>query len=174
MTETAYEAEVIPEVQVQYEDYWGTYDTIKHFLPDGKQYFVIQPMNEGGKTRYQKLTNRDIVMSQRAQGEARIAVDPAGERHALIKESVVDWNLMQKAPDGSWSPAPFATRNLEAWLEKAPPHIVEKLEHAIRLANPWLQAEQTLEMVDEEMNRLYEIRKQLVNEAAGEDGSADK
>lgn len=160
--------------EVQYEDYWSVDETIKHYLPDGKQYFEIQPMNEGAKTKFQKLTNRDIVMSQKREGEARISVDPAGERHALIKHSVVGWNLMQKSPDGSWSPAPFSSRTLESWLEVAPPHIVEDLEHAIRMANPWLQAEQTVEAIDEEIERLYEVRKQLLAEQEGEESSATK
>jgi hypothetical protein len=163
-----------PSFQQQYEDYWGTDETVRWFLPDNQQYFDIQPMNEGAKTRYQKLTNRDIVLSQKREGEAKISVDPAGERHTLIKESVVGWLMMQKDQQGNWSPQPWDKKNLEKWLEVAPPHIVEKLEHKIRLVNPWLQNEMTLEAIDEEIERLYELRKQKVAEEAGEGDSANK
>lgn len=174
MTITQPEAPVATGDQPTYEDYWGTSENVKHYLPDGKQYFVIQPMNEGAKTRYQKLTNKDIILSQKAQGDARVSVDPAGERHALIKESVVDWNMMQRGSDGSWSAAPWSKRTLEAWLDVAPPHIVERLEHAIRMANPWLQAEMTLDQIDEEIDRLHDLRRQKVQEEAGEGDSANK
>src|SRR4051812_748074 len=80
-----------------YEDYWGTDETHVFTLPDGKQYFVVKPMDEGAKQRFQKKTNKGIRMNQRSQ-EATIDVDPADERWTLIKESVVDWLLMQRTP----------------------------------------------------------------------------
>src|SRR5690348_6898499 len=116
-----------PEAQVQpingdaemYEDYWGTDEVHKHYLPDGKQYFEFTIMNEGDKAKFQRQTNQDISIGR--DGSGKVRMDPATERHTLIKTSVVGWNLMQKAPDGTFSPMPWAPRNLDLWLEKALP-----------------------------------------------------
>ena len=172
MTDTMHDTRT-EEPEVLYEDYWGAAATVRHHLPDGKQWFEIQPMNEGARARYQKLTSRDVVMSQK-KDEAKISMDPATDRQTLIKESVIDWHLMQKDSDGKFYPAPFAKRNLEQWLEKAPAHIVDKLEHAIRMANPWLQAEMTLDDLYEERDRLDDLIKQKKAEEAGEDVSANR
>ena len=185
MTETAappVEGTIVnpPAEQVQYEDYWSPETTTRWYLPDGKQYFEIMPMNEGKKSMFQKKTSRDIVLN-RTNDDAKISVDPAGDRHQLIKESVVDWFLMQKTPGtgvngvpAEFTPMPWAPKNLDTWISKAPPHIVEKLEHAIRMVNPWLQADMTVEAIDEEIERLYELRKQRVAEQQGEGASANK
>jgi len=150
-----------------YADYWGTDETHKHFLPDGTQYFEFKIMNEGDKAKFQKLTNSDLVVDR--NNTARVKMDPVAERHTLIKTSVTDWLLFKDS-----QPVAFSKQLLEKWLEVAPPKIVEDLEHAIRMANPWMQAEMTVEMIDEQIERLYEQRKQVVERAAGESGSANK
>lgn len=155
-----------------FEDYWGTDETINVYLPDGKQFFVIKPMNEGEKAKFQKLTSKSILLKQ-GSGDAAIDVDPAGERHTLIKSSVINWYLFQKV-DGEWVPQPYSDRNLNMWLDKAPPKAVEYVEHKIRLANPWLQNEMSVEEIDKELERLYELRKQVAEREAGEASSADK
>lgn len=157
-----------------YEDYWGTDETHVHKLPDGKQYFVIQPMNEGAKQRFQKKTNKGIRMNQRSQ-EATIDVDPADERWTLIKESVIDWKLMQKdSKTQTWSAFPFSKSNIERWLEKANPKIVQDLEFFIRTKNPWMQADMSVEEIDKEIERLEELRTQAKEQQAGEESSANK
>ena len=157
-----------------YEDYWGVDETHRHFLPDGKQYFEYRIMDEGARSRFQKLTNNDLTVLR--DNTAKVKVDPVAERHTLIKESVIGWNLMQKAPDGSWSAAPWDDnkRNLTQWLEKAPPKIVDDLEFAIRKANPWMQADMSVEEIDKEIERLYELRKQVEARQAGEGISGNK
>lgn len=172
MTDTVTENPTTQE-NVEYADYWGTDEQIKHFLPDGKQYFVIQVMNEGAKAKFQKMTNQDLVVGR--DQTATVKMDPARERHELIKASVVNWNLMQKdKKDGQFYPAPFSVRSLESWLEVAPPKIVEDLEYAIRMANPWMQAEMTVEEIDKEIDRLQEVRKQVREREMGESVSANK
>lgn len=155
-----------------FEDYWGTDETVNVYLPDGKQFFVVQPMNEGAKAKFQKLTSKSILLKQ-GSGDAAIDVDPAGERHTLIKNSVVNWHLFQRV-DGEWVPQPFSTRALDMWLDKAPPKAVEHIEHQIRLVNPWLQAEMTVEEIDKELERLYDLRKQVAEREQGEGSSAGK
>lgn len=173
MTETPQEVVVHDDQYAGYDDYWAVDETIKHFLPDGKQFMVIQPMNEGAKAKFQKLTSRSVVLQQKT-GDAKLDVDPAAERHALIKSSVIDWHIIQRDKSGVASPAPFSPRTLESWLDKAPAVVVEKLEHAIRLANPWLQADMTLDAMLEERDRLEELIKQKREEEAGEGDSANR
>lgn len=155
------------------EDYWGTDDTTKVHLPDGKQYFIVKPMNEGEKSKFQKMTTKDVVLQQRT-GDARMAVDPAGERHALIKASVVGWKMYKRSSTGAFEEVGYSKQMLEKWLETANPKAVEKVEHGIRLVNPWLQGDMTVKDIDEELDRLADLRKQIVDREAGEADSANK
>lgn len=163
-----------------YEDYWGVDETHRYWLPDHKQYFDIVPMNEGAKSRFQKMTNKGIRMNQRSQ-EATIDVDPADERHTLIKESVTSWLIMQKAADGSYSefPCPVGNasmlkRSLETLLDKFSPKVIQDLEYFIRTKNPWMQADMDVEEIDKEIDRLEELKKQVKEQKAGEASSANR
>lgn len=160
-----------PDAHPQIVDYWGTDEKQKWYLPDGQQYFEFKIMDEGAKVQFQKLTNQDLIVNR--DNTAKVRVDPATERHTLIKTSVVDWNLY-KVVDGVPEPVKFSPQLLNKWLTVAPPKIVEDLEHAIRLANPWMQEEMTLEEVDKEIDRLTEIKKQIIDREAGEGSSATK
>lgn len=159
------------DAQPQIVNYWGTDEKHKHFLPDGVQYFEFKIMNEGDKSKFQKLTNSDLVVDR--NNTARVKMDPVAERHTLIKTSLTGW-LLYIEDKGRMVPATFNDAMLDSWLQVAPPKIVEDLEHAIRMANPWMQADMSVEQIDEEINRLYEVRKQAVERAAGEAGSATK
>jgi hypothetical protein len=159
-----------------YEDYWGVDEVLRHYLPDGKQYFEFRVMDEGARSRFQKLTNEDMTVLR--DNTAKVRMDPVAQRHTLIKESVIGWFLMQRMPDGTWTEAPPPTpqnkRPLDQWLEKAPPKIVDDLEFAIRKANPWMQADMNVEEIDKEIERLYDLRRQVVARESGEDTSASK
>jgi len=172
----------LPDADVPtYEDYWGVDETYRFPLKDGHQFFEIVPMNEGAKTRYQKLTNKGIRMNQRTQ-DALLDVDPAGERHTLILESVVGWRIMQRDPkaEGGWSEYPCPQNegqrknNLRSLLEKFNPKVIQDLEYFIRTKNPWMQADMNVEEIDEEIDRLQKLRTQVLEEQAGEAGSANK
>ena len=172
------EAPAIPDVpqlgddaQPQIVSYWGTDEKHKHFLPDGVQYFEFKIMNEGDKSKFQKLTNTDLVVDR--NNTARVKMDPVVERHTLIETSVCGW-LLYIEDKGQMVPANFTSAMLKSWLQVAPPKVVEDLEHAIRMANPWMQAEQTVEMIDEQIERLYDLRKAAVEREAGEGSSATK
>jgi hypothetical protein len=162
-----------------YEDYWGVQETHRYTLKDGKQYFEVQPMDEGGKTRFQKMTNKGIRMNQRSQ-EATIDVDPADERHTLIRESVVGWRIMQKGPDGSFSEFPCPSderlrhRAIDQLLTKFNPKVIQDLEFFIRTKNPWMQADMELEELYEERDRIEILIKQRKEQEAGEGFSASK
>jgi hypothetical protein len=147
-------------------DYWGTDEYSEWYLPDGVQFFRFKIMNEGEKTKFEKMTNQDLIVNR--DQSARVRVDPSEQRHSLIKSSVVGWNLYKGGEVVGYSP-----QLLNKWLEGANPKLVEDLEFAIRMANPWMQSEMT-EEVDKEIARLYEVRSQLVEKEAGEAVSATK
>ena len=163
------DAPVLPTQEEQYEDYFGFDKTEVYTLPDGKQQIFFKVMTEGQKTKFQQKTNRDIHVN-RGTNDMRIKADPAGERRALIQSSVVDWTLMRRnKTTGAWEKAPFSNTGspgdeLSKWLDSANPKIVEELEDAIRKANPWLQADMTVEQIDEELQRLHDLRAEVVKE----------
>lgn len=153
------------ENEVQYEDYFGFEEHHAFTLPDGRQQIFFASLNEGTKTKFQQKINKDIHLNRQTQ-DARIKTDPAGERHELIMASVTGWSLMRRNKAGSWEPVPFSGERpgseLHKWLQVANPVIVERLEEAIRKANPWLNADMTVEQVDQELERLTDLRKELV------------
>lgn len=169
------EAPTAPPVAAQPEtqapppmaDYWGVDEYSEWYLPDGVQYFRFKIMNEGEKSKFEKMTNQDLIVNR--DQSARVKVDPSEQRHSLIKTSLVGWHLYKGGQEVDFGP-----QILEKWLQSASPKIVEELEFAIRMANPWMQSEMTVEEVDKEISRLYEVRKQLVETEAGEAASATK
>ncbi len=157
-----------------YEDYFGFSSHHTFTLPDGKQQIFFTSLNEGQKTKFQQKINKDIHLN-RATQDVRVKTDPAGERHELIMASVTGWSLMKRHPEtGQWMPADFSTGSpgseVAKWLAVANPVVVEKLEAAIRKANPWLTDDMTVEQVDEEIERLTDLRKEIV---AREEKKAD-
>lgn len=162
-----------------FEDFWGVQTTEKFFFDNGRQFFEVRPMDEGGKALFQRMTSRGVRMNQRTQ-DAHLDMDPASDRHTLIKQSVVGWRIMQRSADGSFSEFPCPDRedqrkrSLDVILEKFNPKVIQDLEHFIRLQNPWMQDDMNLEQVDEEIERLTQLRRQIVERQAGEGGSANK
>lgn len=179
MTTTAPEAAApapILEEEV-YEDYFGFDATETFYLPDGKQFITFQVMDEGRKAKFQKMTNRDVVL-ERQSGNARMNIDPASERHQLLINSVIGWNLMKRNPAGKYEPVPFSIGSpgaeFEKWLDKANPNIVADLEAAIRKANPWLIGEMTVAEIEKEMDNLRELREAAIKREQGEGSSSSR
>lgn len=174
MTEAPVQDPPVPTVSgAQVTNYWGTDETGKYTLPDGVQWIEFKLMNEGMKSQFQKLTNQDLTIGR--DNTAKVRMDAAEERHTLIKQSVVDWNLYAPDPQtGEMGYAAFSKQMLNKWLEVGPPKIIEELEMAIRKANPWMQAEMTVEAVEKEIDRLTEVRRELLEKESGEATSANK
>lgn len=149
-------------------DYFGFQSTTKWYLPDGVQYFEIQVMNEGMKAKFQKSTSKDLIM-ERKSGDARMRVNPADERHQLIKTCVVNWNLYRGG-----KPQPFGERALQDFLQLTDPRLVEDLEKEIRKANPWLLGEMSVEDIDKEIENLKEMREVAAEREAGEASSSSR
>jgi hypothetical protein len=147
----------------EFVDYFGFGRDEVFALPDGKQEIFFKVMNEGQRAQFQKRTSKDIKFN-RASGDAAIKADQAEERHELILSSVTGWSLRRRGPQG-WDVVPFSTGGansaLAQWLKVADPKIVDDLELAIRRANPWMQADMSVEEIDKEIERLQDLRKEV-------------
>lgn len=160
-----FEEQVQPREQ---QDYFGFQHIEQYVLPDGISYFELQAMNEGQKSKFQKVTQRDMIL-EKGSGNARFRIDPAVERHELIIASVTGWNLRRGE-----QAMMFSERNLKEFLQLANPKIVEGLELAIRKLNPWLLADATVEEIDKQIEELQELRVIAVEREAGEELSSSK
>lgn len=144
-----------------YVDYFGFDETLQYKLPDGRQYIEYKKLNEGARARYEAQTSRDVKFN-RKNDDASIRVNPADDRHALIRASVVNWNMVTRR-NGRMEPVAFNNNGrgstFDQWMEKADPKIINGLYNAIREANGWLVDELSVEMIDEEIARLEELRK---------------
>lgn len=160
-TDTGVIAETIGQIEddefAGYDDYWGTEVQERHYLPDKKQYFVIQVMNEGQRARFQTENNSDLTVKR--DGDAKIKVEPAKERHALLKAAVVGCHIVRRDPaTNKFKKVEFDRNFMLNWLSEAPVQQVDDLEHAIRKFNPWLQGDMAVEDIDKEIARLQELR----------------
>jgi hypothetical protein len=141
-----------------YENFFGFETTEKFMLPDGKQWIAFKPMNEGERAIYETQTQKDVTVNRRTD-EAKIKMSVSNDRHALLIQSVCDWNLMQRQPSGEWMRMSFskgAGGTFAQWLSKANPKIVNALHQAIVNANEWMVAELTAEAIREEIASLQE------------------
>lgn len=145
----------------QYIDYFGFSEEKTWYLPDGKQYMTFKVMSEGDKARFQKKTQRDVIVER--GGNARMKMDTADERHELIKTCVTGWNLYRGG-----QPVPFTDHNMRDWLTLTNPRLVEDLEREIRKANPWLLGEMTSEDIRKEIDNLEEMYKTALERERGE------
>jgi hypothetical protein len=158
------------DVFAGYVDYYGFDEVCRYYLPDGKQYIEFKPMTEGGRAKYEAKTSRDVRFNRKTD-DAAVRMNPADDRHALIVESVTGWHMVRRIND-RWQPVAFSKGSkgaeLEKWLDVANPKIVNELIDEIRKANPWMTDDMTVEMIDEEIARLQEMRTQVAErEAAG-------
>jgi len=151
-------------------DYFGFASSERFTFPDGITYIQFEVMNEGKKAKFQKLTQRDLIL-ERQSGNARMKVDPSLERHILINQSVSGWNLVR---GGNGDPIPFGNKALSDFLELANPKLIEELEVAIRKANPWLMTDMSVEDIDRELENLGELRKAAEARESGEASSSSK
>lgn len=160
-------AEENPAVVTVQQDYFGFGAEERYYFPDGVTYISFRIMNEGQRKKFQQGTSRDIKFN-RATNDASIKADPAQERWQLITTSCTGWNLVRRNPArDTLEPIMFNSKLLEQWLEMADPKVVDDLEMAIRRANPWLQADMTVEEIDKELERLQDLRKEVQDRDKG-------
>jgi hypothetical protein len=138
------------ETRIQ-DDYFGFDNARRCYLPDGLSYVDHEIMNEGKRRKYLNAINRDLRI-QKATQDALIRVAPGDERKELLMAAICGWNLMRNG-----NPVPFNQNTLAEFLDKANPKVVDHIEKEIRLANPWLLAEMSVEDIEREMEQLGEL-----------------
>lgn len=145
-----------------FPNYWGVSTTEKFYFPDKRMWIEFKRMNEGDKKKYQQKTNRDVTIQR--GGDTKIGIDPATDRHLLIEMSVINWQMWMpkdlQNPGLGFEQVGFSTFNLRKFLEVGDPKVIQDLETEIRMANPWMQADMTVEEIDKEIARLNEVRAQ--------------
>jgi hypothetical protein len=152
-----------PPVDVAQDDYFGFAETHRVQLPDGKSYIEHATLNEGARRKYLNATNRDVRI-ERGKGDAHINMAPGDERRSLLETAITGWNLVR---DGK--PVPFDKGNLQKFLDTANPKIIDIIEKDVRLKNPWLLNEMTVEDIDREIEALQEMRATVERESEGKD-----
>lgn len=155
------------EAPVQ-KDYFGFGAEKEFIFPDKVSLVAYRVMNEGQRKKFQSLTQRDMVL-ERKSGDARVGIDPAAERHALLTTAIVGWNLVRGGRKVDFTPS-----NLRDFLELSDPTLIDEIEKAIRKANPWLVGELSVEDIDKEIDNLTELRKEAVKRELGEAASGSK
>lgn len=152
----------LPQSQtVQQQEYFGFSKTDTFLFPDGVTYFEIKAMNEGEKSEYQRMTQKDITL-ERQSGNARLRVDQSTDRHELIKTCTTGWNLVRGG-----AVLQFTKPAMRDFLLLADPALVQDIESAIRKINPWMNGEATVEEIDKAIEELQEQRKAAVEREAG-------
>jgi hypothetical protein len=95
------------------------------------------------------------------EGFAKLS-EQLASRTELLRNTICGWNLMRGG-----QPLPFNQQNLNEFLMLANPSIINMIEKDVRLANPWLLAEMTIEDIDKEIADLQDLRAKKVEEEAG-------
>lgn len=150
------------------EDYFAFDIVGRTMLPDGQSWVEHAVMNEGARRKYLNAINRDVRVQKSTQ-DAILRMAPGEERIELLKATIVGWNMYRGGQR-----VEFNMQNLNEFLVKANPKIVNMIEKDVRLANPWLLAEMTLEDIDRELADLQELRAKKVEEEAGKGVSNNK
>lgn len=157
-----------PVVTNDYEqdDYFGFNDEKNVLFPDGKTYVTLSALNEGARKKYQNNQSREMTVERQTQN-IKLKVESGEERHALLVEAIVDWNLVRRDPKtGDPKPVRFTKAELRLFLESTKPSIVDLIEKEVRAMNPWLRSEMTVEDIDKTIEELQEQRETLVREQA--------
>jgi hypothetical protein len=157
----------VVEYKVQ-QDYFAFDNERRFMMPDGVSWIDYQVLNEGQRCKYLNRINRDLTIKA-ATKDAVMRMAPGDERRALLEEAIVGWNFAR-----SGKPVQFNKQNLSEFLQKASPKIIDLIEKEIRLANPWLLAEMSLEDIDREIEQLQELREKKVEEEQANLGSAPR
>lgn len=153
-----------PIVRIQ-QDYFA-FDIIgRTMFPDGISWVEHAVMNEGARRKYLNAVNREVRVQKSTQ-DAILKMAPGEERTELLKATIVGWNLSRGGER-----IPFTTQNLNEFLLRANPSVINLIEKDVRLANPWLLAEMTLEDIDRELRELQELRAKKVEEEMGKETS---
>lgn len=164
-----------PDPFAGYEDYYGFDERKRIYLRDGKQWVEIKKLTEGDRNKFMKATRSDVTINSRS-GDAKIPFDQAGERRELLLASVTAWHVVSRdKKTNNLALIPFDNNspggNLGKWINATDPTIVSDIEKQIRMYNPWLLSEMSVEQIDKEIADLQELRTAAVEREASEKNS---
>jgi len=163
--DAAMEAAGVPTTTPVPTDYFAFDETLTITLPDGVSWIQHKKLNEGARRQYLNKVNRDVTL-KRATGDAIVRMATGDERHALLVQAIVGWNLVKNGQPMPFSKgSPGAT--LEQFLDKTDPSIVDLIEREVRRANPWLLQEMSVEDIDKQIAELQEMRATKMKEEQG-------
>lgn len=144
-------------------DYFGFSDTQRYTLPDGKSWIEFKVFNEGDRRKFQNKTASDVKFN-RSTGDATVRSAAGDQRFELLNAAITGWNLVRNG-----AAVPCSDMTKRQFLEGANPKVIDGIEKAIRLANPWLLADMSIEDIDKEIAALEEMKAKLLEEEAGKD-----
>lgn len=149
-----------------YDDYFGFDDTERVILPKRNEnaadtWVEFQVMNEGMRRQYLNAQNRKVTI-RKGSGDAEMELKPGDDKYNLLRVVLVNWNLRRNGQT-----VVFNKRNLDEFLEKANPKVIDHIHFHVTLAHPWLLDEMTLEDIDKEIERLQEMREVVARREAG-------
>jgi hypothetical protein len=146
-------------------EFFGFDETKRWYFPGSKvQYIEYKAMTEGMRRDYQKRTNHSVTIT-RSSGDAKMGIDPAGDRTALLDISVVGWHVLREGQPVNFT---NSQHGFKKWLEGANPKYVEMLEREIRKSNEWMQAEMTAEAIRDQIEQLKSDLVEAERREAGE------
>lgn len=155
---------VNPSTPVQ-ADYFGFEETHTYYFPDGVTFVQHKTMTEGDRRQYLDKVNREVRLLK-TSGDAIMKMQAGQERTVLLTAAIVGWNLIRQG-----QPVPFSKgspgANLEQFLDKADPRVIDGIEKDIRKVNPWLMADLSVEDIDKQIEELHEMRDLKLKESEG-------
>lgn len=149
--EAAMRAQGIATTETAQADYFGFEEVLIINLPDGVSWVQHQVLNEGARRKYLNSANRDVKF-QKSTGDAIMRMAPGDEKHALLSQAIVGWNMARGG-----KPVAFSKQELDKFLEKASPKIIDLIHKEVVKANPWLLAEMSPADIKAEIERLQEM-----------------
>lgn len=147
-------------------NYFGEAEHYVIDLPDSDDHVWAKELREGDRRRYAGMINRDIRVIK-GSGDALLRGPAGEERVALLKVALVDWDIL----DENGQRFQFNPRNLEKFLDMAPPKVINHIEKQIRDREPWLTGEPTVEEIDATIEELQELRAEMVKREEGKASS---
>lgn len=163
-TAAAMEAAGVPVTEGASVSYFGFEEIHRVYLDptrDGS-YVEHKLLNEGARRKYLNKVNRDIML-QRSTGNAIMRMQQGDEKHELLESAICGWNLV----GAQGEPLVFDKNKLQKFLSEANPVVIDRIEKDIRLRNPWLLTEITVEEIDKQIAELQEMRAKKVEEDEG-------
>lgn len=152
--------------------YFGVSTTYDVSIGNDGSYVRVKKMLEGDRRKYQNAINKGVTIAQQT-GDAKIELAPGDQRYFLLKNAIVGWDLVENG-----QPVQFNDAAKEMLLQRGlvDPNTgkdyLDDVEHQVRLHNPWLLDDVTVDKLNEQIERLTEVRDAKVAEEGKEQSSA--